>query len=366
MTNRLDNPLQNSAVKSRQIAFFAAFVLPVYKLLETPSLLARFAKGDLLVPAFLHFVVQAALLSLLVYAASRSETSLFERLNARLGKWSALIYALLALYFLCIAVLPLLDLEKFVYAVFYDTSPTVFSFAAFFIFAAFACTKGLKTVGRSADLSLFLFLPAFLLLVAMSFPATKPDNLLPLFGESAKSTLDAFAYTTPHFADAVFLLPLIGNLRYQKGDGKKIVVGYGVGAAFVLVFLCVFFGLYSTIAPREHYAFSKIAQYFPVLSIVGRIDLIFVYMLCVVLFFYVATPLQYTVYFGAKIAHTTRKTSISAIVCFGAFLFVLFCNKHYNAIYALFCETLFPVFLFLSIGLPVACSLFNHKENRNA
>jgi hypothetical protein len=362
----MTNALQNNVVKGRQIAFFAAFVLPVYKLLETPSLLARFAKGDLLVPAFLHFALQTALLCLLVYVVSRSEKTLFERLNARLGRWSALIYALLAVYFLFIAVLPLLDLEKFVYAAFYDTSPTIFSFAAFFVFAGFACTKGLKTLGRSADLALFLFLPAFVLLVAMSFPATKPDNLLPLFGESAKSTLDAFAYTTPHFADAVFLLPLIGNLRYQKGDGKKIVVGYGVGATFVLVFLCVFFGLYSTIAPREHYAFSKIAQYFPVLSIVGRVDLLFVYMLCVVLFFYVATPLQYSVYFSAKIAKTTRKTTFSAIVCFGAFLFVLFCNKHYNAVYAFFCETLFPVMLLLSIGLPVALSVFHFKEKNRA
>ena len=362
----MNNPLQNSAVKSRQIAFFAAFILPVYKLLETPSLLARFAKGDLLLPAALHFFVQTGLLILLVYACSRSEKTLFERLNMRLGKWSAAFYALLALYFLFVAVLPLLDLEKFVYAVFYDTSPTLFSFAAFFVFAAFACTKGLKTVGRSADLALFLFLPAFLLLVGMSFPATKLDNLLPLFGESAKASLSGFAYTTPHFADALFLLPLVGNLRYQKGDGKKIVIGYGVGAAFVLAFLCVFFGLYSTIAPREHYAFSKIAQYFPVLSIVGRIDLLFVYMLCVVLFFYTAAPLQYTVYFCSKIARTNRKTTLSALVCFAAFLFVLFCNKYYNTLYAFFCETLFPVFLLFSGGLPIACSLLNFKENRHA
>ncbi|MBQ7879202.1 MAG: GerAB/ArcD/ProY family transporter [Clostridia bacterium] len=362
----MTNPLQNSAVKSRQIAFFAAFILPVYKLLETPSLLARFAKGDLLLPALCHFLIQTGLLALLVYAASRSEKTLFERLQTRFGKWSAVFYATFALYFLFIAVLPLLDLEKFVYAVFYDTSPTLFSFAAFFVFAAFACTKGIKTVGRSADLAIFLFLPAFVLLVGMSFPATKLDNLLPLFGESAKATLNGFAYTTPHFADAAFLLPLIGNLRYQKGDGKKIVVGYGVGAAFVLAFLCVFFGLYSTIAPREHYAFSKIAQYFPVLSIVGRIDLLFVYMLCVVLFFYAAAPLQYTVYFGAKIANTSRKTTLSALVCFGAFLFVLFCNKYYDAFYAFFCETLFPVFLLFSVGLPTVLSLFNFKEKNHA
>lgn len=353
-----------NAVKSRQIAFFAAFILPVYKLLETPSLLARFAKGDLLLPALLHFAMQTGLILLLLFACSRSEKTLFERLRAKLGKSVVLLYVLLIVYYLFVAVLPLLDLEKFVYAAFYDTSPTLFSFAAFFVFAGFACSKGIKTVGRSADLALFLFLPAFLLLVAMSFPATKLSNLLPLFGESAKATLNGFAYTTPHFSDALFLLPLIGNLHYQKGDCKKIAIGYGVGALFVLAFLCVFFGLYSTIAPREHYAFSKIAQYFPVLSIVGRVDLLLVYMLCVVLFFYAVTPLQFVVYFSAEIAQTNRKTVLSAIVSLVAFLFVLFCNKYYNAIYALFCETLFPLFLLSSLLLPLGIALIkeNHRE----
>lgn len=361
-----ERPIDKNAVKSRQIAFFAAFVLPTYKLLETPSLLARFAKGDLLLPALLHYLLQGGLLALALYAASRSEKPLFARLEERLGKWSVGVYVLLALTFLLVAVLPLLDLEKFVYATFYDTSPTLFSFAAFFLFAAFACTKGLKCMGRSADLGLFLFLPAFLLLVGMSFPATKLDNLLPLFGESPKASLFAFTYTSPHFTDVVLLLPLIGQLSYQKGDGKKIVAGYGAGAAFVLAFLCVFFGLYSTIAPREHYAFSKIAQYFPVLSIVGRIDLLFIYMLCVVLFFYVAAPLQYAVHSFAKCMKTERKTLLSALVCFGAFLFVLFCNKYYDSFYALFCERLYPLFLLLSFGVPIALSLIPLKEKRHA
>ena len=38
----------------RQLCFILAFILPVSKLLEAPSLLAYFSKGDLLVPAFFH------------------------------------------------------------------------------------------------------------------------------------------------------------------------------------------------------------------------------------------------------------------------------------------------------------------------
>ncbi|MBO5736192.1 MAG: hypothetical protein J6S04_00130, partial [Clostridia bacterium] len=149
---------QPNAVCGRQIALAAAFLLPAAKLLEAPSILATYAAGDLLLPAFLHFAVQFAVLCALLFAASKSEKTLFERLNQRLGKGAILFYGLYALYFLFAAVLPLLDVEKFTYAAFFDTSPTVFAFVSFFIFSGFLCAKGLKTLGRAADLCLFLFL----------------------------------------------------------------------------------------------------------------------------------------------------------------------------------------------------------------
>lgn len=350
--NSFTRPLsttKNTAVNGRQIAFFAAFVLPVYKLLETPSLLAQFAQGDLLLPAFLQFAVETGLLIALLYAASRSEKTLIERFNKKLGKVAIVFYALYAVYFLFFALLPLLDLEKFVYAVFYDTSPTLFSFAFFFIFAAFLASKGVKSLGRIADLALFLFLVPFFALLFMALVEAKFTNLLPLFEQKFQGTVSAFTYTKPHFSDIALLLPLIGNLRFEKKDGVKIVSGYLVGAAFTLLFLAVFYGLYSTIASREHYAFAKIAQYFPALSVIGRVDLLFVYMLCITLFFYVATPLQYVVDFSSRATGMKSKWQISAIVCLATFFFVLFFNKYYDTLYAIFCEKLFFIYIIFEL-----------------
>ena len=159
---------QTDSVHARQIAFFSAFLLPVFKLLETPSLLAKHAGGDLLLPALIHYVLQAGLLFLLLFSLSRTDKTIAELLKERLGKWRVAVYVAYAVFFLLYAILPLLDLEKFVYAVFYDTSPTIFSFTAFFILLGFACTKGLKAVGRVADLALFLFVLPFVLLLIMS------------------------------------------------------------------------------------------------------------------------------------------------------------------------------------------------------
>ncbi len=343
----------DNRINGRQIAFFAAFILPVYKLVEVPSLLSRFAAGDLLLPALLQYLLQAGTLCALIYAASRSEKTLFERMENALGKWSRLVYGVYAAVFLLYAVLPLLDLEKFVYAVFYDTSPTLFSFAAFFLFSAFLAVKGVKSLGRLGDLSLFLFLLPFIALIVMSLVEVDITNLLPFFHEPFGSTARGVTYTAPHFADVLLLLPLIGNLRYQKGDGLKIGLGYAGGALCTLLFLGVFYGVYAAIALRTHYAFAKIAQYFPVLSVVGRIDLLFVYLICVVLFFYTAIPLRNAVDYTAQASGFKGKTLLSFLLHVGAFLFVLFCNKYYNAIYRFFGTFTFPVFWLFSNLLPL-------------
>ena len=335
---------QNDGLVGRQIAFFAAFLLPVYKLLELPSLLAGFVQGDLLLPAILHFLLQGGLIALFLLAISRLDKPLFAFLEEKLGKWAKIFYCLYAVYFIFFAVLPLLDLEKFVYAAFFDTAPTLFVFAFFFFLSAFVCTKGLKATGRSADACLFLFPLPLLALLTMSLGEADFSNLLPFFEQRLGGSMSAFHYTTPHFSDALLLLPLLGNLRYKKGDGLKIVGGYAGGAVATLVFLAVFYGVFSTIAPREHYAFIKIAQYFPALAVIGRVDLLLVYVLCVVLFFYVCTPLQYSVNLLSHTLGADKKIIFSAILNFAAFLFVLFCNRFYDRIYGVISGRLAPVF----------------------
>ena len=348
----LPNTQGQKMVYSRQIAFAAAFLLPMAKLLKVPLILAKYAMGDLLLPAILHALVEILVLLAVLYAASRSEKPLIERLKTALGKGIYVLYAMYAAYFLFAAVLPLMDLEKFVYAAFFDTAPTTFSFAFFFIFSAYVCAKGIKSIARSADICLFLFLLPFLALIVMGFTAADFSSLMPLFGTDFSASATAFRRSKPYFSDAILLLPLLVNLPYKKGDGVKITVGYAVGSLFVLLFLSVFFGIFSSLAPREHYAFSKIAQYFPALSVVGRIDLLFVYLLAIVLLFYTCLPLQYTTELLADIVGTKRKTWISALLNFFLFLGVLFLNKYYDSIYNVISGNLFFIFLLIADMVP--------------
>jgi hypothetical protein len=211
----------------------------------------------------------------------------------------------------------------------------------------------MKSLGRAADLSLFLFLVPFLALLIMSVGEAKFANLLPIFGVNFRHTMSALKLTTPHFSDAILLLPLIGSCQIKKGDTPKIMIGYGVGATFTLAFLAVFFGIFSSIAAREHYAFSKIAQYFPALNVIGRIDLIFVYLLTVVLLYVTCMPLQFATDFFCRSCGLKEKLLPSAVLNLALLLFTFYANRHYNAIYALFSSRLVFIFWIIADILPL-------------
>ena len=367
MSETIYSTRRNGQIYARQIAFCAAFILPVGKFLETPSLLASAAKDDVLIPALLHFLSQTLVLLGVLYASSKSKRTLFERLYDGLGKWAVIVYIFFTFYYLFAAILPLLDLEKFVYASFFDTSPTTFSFAFFFFLLAFVCAKGLKSFGRCADLCLFLFLLPFFALIGMSFFEADLSRLLPFFGTDFRGSFQAFSKSTPHFCDALLLLPLIANRKYEEGDGVKIMTGYWVGCIMSLLFFAVFFGVFSSLASREHYAFLKIAQYFPALDVVGRIDLLFVYLLSAVLLFYTCLPLLYANELTTRALGVKQKAFSSAILSLALFIFVLFMNRFYDSFYAIIGGALVPVFWFISYLLPLFCFLLPiKKETRHA
>ena len=143
------------------------------------------------------------------------------------------------------------------------------------------------------------------------------------------------------------------------------MAGYGVGALFTLLFLAVFYAVFASLAPREHYAFSKIAQYFPALKTVGRIDLIFIYLLSIVLILYTCLPLQYSTRLIAETLRVRKTTFVSAILNFFFFLFTLFFNRRYNLFYRFISRETFFIFFLIADMLPLFL-LFLPKNQKNS
>ena len=370
----------------RQLCFLLAFILPVPKLLEAPSLLAYFSKGDLLLPAFLHYVLQTGVLIALLCVCARSDKPLFQRLREVSKPLAAAVYIALAAYFIFSDLFPLLDLARFADTAFFDTAPSVSAFLPFFLLSAFICVKDEKAIGRSADLCMPIFLFAFFGLIFMAFGETDFTELFPMFGTSAGENFKGVYHSFVHFSDMALMIPLLGAYRYEKGDGKKIVGAYAGGGAFVLLFLAVFYGVFGALAPRETYAFDKIARYFSALDVVGRVDLLLVYLITVVLLYAYALPLQLAVIClcgacgigacdigageadgaGAKNAERAKRRRLifSLSVNGAALLFVLFAARRYHFFYSLTTAKLFFVFPIFSVALPLSFLLLKGDKKR--
>ncbi len=354
-------------INARQLGFFLAFFLPVGKLLELPSLLAERAGGDLLIPALLGLGLELLALTAVFLFSKYTGMGVFsflDRKNETLGKVARFLYcALLLLY----AFPFLLDLEKFSHAAFSDTEPTFFSFLPFFILSGFIATKGLKAVGRSADLCPVLFFLPFLGLAVLSIGSADFSNLLPLIEKPFLSHVKAVFSTSPFWTSGLLFLPMFEGYSHREGDGKKLFLSYAVGAAAVLLFLALFYGLYGPIAEKEHYALSKIGLFFPALATLGRTDLLLVYLITVVLFFFTALPMQLSVDLFSKGLSLRQKTLPSAGVNLGLFIAVLFLNRRYNAVYAFLTKTLSPVFFIFGTLAPILALLWailNKKDRR--
>lgn len=353
---------KQTTVNARQIAFFLAFLLPVGKLLELPSLLAKGAGGDLLLPALFGLFVEGVSLFFVYAFVKRTGRGMFSYLgdrNQTLGRLVKVVYGVvLILYSLPF----LLDLEKFSLAAFSDTEPTFFSFLPFFVFSGYAATKGAKAVGRSADLCPVLFLLPFLGLVVLSIGSTDFSAVLPLFEFSPVRHFKTVYETAPFWCSGLLFLPLFEGYERKDGDGKKLALGYAVGAACVLLFAWVFYGLYGPLAEKEHYALSKIGQFFPALSTLGRTDLLLVYLMTVALLFFTVLPVLFSTQLFVSACDGKGNLLTAILLNCGLFLAVLFFNRRYNAVYGFFSKALAPAYFLLGVVAPLLFLLLSKRR----
>lgn len=357
--------MQREKFSIRQLCFFLAFLLPVSKILEAPALLAYYAKDDLLLPAFLQFALQAAMLLGIVYFASKTDETVFEFISRALGNTAAkILYFALAAYYIFFSLLPLLGVERFVYTAFFDTAPNLSAFAPFFLLAAYAATKTLTSFGRICDLSAPIFLIAFFGLMFLSVGESDFSALMPLFSSTPRNLFLGVVRSFPHFSDTAFLLPILGHYRYKKGDGKKIMFSYGIGAIAVLFFLAVFYGIFGSISELQPFAFSKIAGYFGGLDVIGRVDLLLVYLTTVLLLFYYCLPVLLATHCFCKAANWHNKLPVSAFISVSLLLLTVFFNRLYGALYSFISAAAVWVFPLFSYGVPlfVFTLIFLKKE----
>lgn len=279
-------------ISRRQLLFLLAFLFPVSKLVMLPAALAEHAEGDLLLPAALHLLLQtgAVFCALLLAKRGQSFSELLENAFGRV--FSRILLVLYALFLLFAGLLPILEQKLFVQAIFYDTLPSVAAFAPFFLFLAYVVSKPLPSYGRVWDILAPLSVAAYLGLIALAVGETDFGALLPVGASGAQGFFGGTMSASGWFYDAALLLPLLKKYEYKKGLAWKGALSYLGGGCAVLFFLAVFYGVYQGTAANRLFAIATVAQYFSGITMLGRVDYLFVFALSLTLAFLAAFPLQ--------------------------------------------------------------------------
>ena len=348
---------------TRQVCFIMFVYSAAGKLLMMPAVLSYYCGGDLIFPALIVYGLQVAVVWAVSYACSKTELTFFALVKNTFGKVVSKIFCwLFALFFAASALLPMLEQKLFVRSIFYDTIPSLITFLPFFVFAVYAGAKGIKNAGRVADAALPVFCTAIAALFIMSFGESNISWLAPVLKTTPASALFSGArFSLYNFTDGAVMLMLMGRFRYKKGDCTKITLTYAFSAVLVLLFLGLFYSIFSVLAPDQYFAISKIAIFFSALSLVGRVDLIAVYAVELCMLFAIVLYIQLCVacVCGALEREQTQgrnvrpAAAITSLVLNALLLaLVVLANNSYLVVQEVFGRYLWAVFLAFAFIIP--------------
>ncbi len=350
-------------LKTRQICLFFIAFMPITKLFAMPSIMASIADRSLYLSGLINLFIDLITLSVLVLVSKKTDKTYYEILsNVFSDNGAKIICFLYALYFLFKATFPIMEGKDYINATLYLAMPSTFYFLPFFTVALYICTKSLRILGRLSDV-LFLFtLFGFVLLIILSLNNTDFGAIFPIFNPDAKSIIKGSYSSLTWFGDSLYFLFFIGNFDHKKGDGIKIILSYLANAFMIILFLIVFYGVFTFIAFRQRFALTEIAKYTTVISNTGRFD----YLATISILFSHTVSLCVPIFFASKLIEKVfpwLKTFFSALLSvIVTFTFSVVFAKYYYSIEKFITGIAGIILLIFANVFPMLFLLFTRKE----
>ncbi len=351
-------------ISKRQLFFFLACLAPLGKLVVLPTALAAYSKNDLLLPMLAQYLLQAAVVFCALLLAKRG-LGLYELAAQTFGKIVAKILDTVLCAFLFYAsLLPILEQRLFVQNIFYDTLPSLLAFAPFFLFAAYLMSKPLASFGRTWDILAPIAIFSLAGVLILSVGSADYAALLPTGAAGGSGFLRGTMSAFPWFFDGVFLLALLGKFNYEKGMAWQGALCYLAGGAAVLFFLATFYGIFQETAVNQLFAFAQTSKYFSGITVLGRIDYIFIIALSMALAFYCLLPAQAGV---DLLLHAYGKprylpTILAVVLALVYFTVTSLADFRFEAVLKTVSGPLVWIFPVFTVALPPLCLLLRGKR----
>ncbi len=285
-------------LKTRQICFFFIAFLPVTKMFMLPSIISASANEDMWICSLINLIldfITVLSLSLICKNLKTDFKGLLENCFGKTGK--IIVLSLYFIYFLLKAFLPFNEQKDYVELTLYLNMPKILYFLPIFVSTFYIATKRLRVFGRLADVFLPITIIGYVLIIALAIPNTDLTAILPIGANGIEKIFNGTLNSFTWFGDCVYLLFFIGNFSYKKRDCLKIILSFIVSAIMVILFMIIFYGIFTSIGFRQRFALTETSKYTTVIANTGRFD--YIGITCILLSNIVAMSLP--VYFASDI-----------------------------------------------------------------
>ncbi len=353
-------------LKTRQICLFFIALMPISKLFSLPSVIAGVANEDMWISSLINGVIDLITVVALLFACKRADTDFYGLLKLNFGKVVAKI--ILGFYFVMFilkALIPLAEQKSFVDLTLYETLPNVLNFLPFFFISFYLCIKGTRVLGRCADILWVCTLIGITLILALSIPNSDFSAVLPIGANGFKNIVLGSYKSFNWYGDCVYLMFFIGQFKYEKKDGVKIFISYLLPALASTLFMIVFYGVFTSISPRQFFALTEISKYTMVINNIGRFDYIGILFILLSNFFALALPIYFATDLLKKICGFNKAWVPALIVNLALALYMILFNE-YLASVETFIETYANAYFFaLANVLPVITAFLPRGKKIN-
>ncbi len=352
-------------ISVRQICFIMLAYTAVTKILMYPTVLSLVNERDLLFPAIADFIIGGIVVWAIAYLCSKTDKTFFGLLEGTIGNVGArIVYGFFAVFFLFAALLPIFEQKLYIHNIFYDTVPSLGVFLPFFVLSAYAASKKFTNIGRCADICAPIFLTSMALIFLMGFTEVRFDNLFPILKTPPINIFKGAVGTNFNFAEPCWMLMFMGHFKYKKRDAASITLSYVGGALIVLLFLAFFYGIYGPLAGSRTFAVARTSLFFPAIEMLGRIDLIVLFVLEIVMLFALVLNIQLAVYAISKCSGYGDTVVISIAVNFAMFWVIFFANNFYSKIFQFYFNWLWILFAVFTILVPLLAWTLRRRERK--
>lgn len=244
------------------------------KLSALPSLMYGYAGNDsymvCLFALIFDFIGTIIILSIMHKNPDKTFTQILT--EAFCKPVAIIINTILLIYFIAKCVLVLQELhDYFIATLFEELNPLLFIIVlGLMIF--YTTSKKFRTVGRLAEL---IFWPTFVgIIFTLIFPIEdiQIEKLLPLFTQSPYELYQALARTTFAFGDYMILLPLMGNIAFNKKSKKRMLL-YAINTfGFVFNFFIIFAGSFGKFGIHQTLALGELPLHNTTPATIGKLE----------------------------------------------------------------------------------------------